>query len=179
MHRFAIAAALAALTLTPAVATAKKDDGPKGPKTEHSQKGKGKGDKPKPPKLKSYVLKGVVKTNDATGVTVTVAKANKHGKHLVKTDVLVPSAAKVTVADVNDDGDATLADVQVGDKVVVQLKAEKGAAGPFAAKHLVDQTYPPSLEEDSVEHDDANDDDEDDDDALQPGLDTELESEEL
>jgi hypothetical protein len=89
-----------------------------------------------------YVFKGSYV--DAT--TVDVAKGNNHVR---RAELSGPvsfdfATAKVSVADTNDDGASDLADVAAGDKVVVKVKAPKGAIGvqPFVARQLVDQTSP-------------------------------------
>jgi hypothetical protein len=79
---------------------------------------------------------------DVTTVTIHVTKANHHGKALVGQDVTftIPEGG-VRAADRNKDGKVDLADVNVGDKVVVQTrKIAVDAAQPFAARKLVDQT---------------------------------------
>lgn len=133
MNRITAAAVLLALAATPALAKNDKPEKPAKPA--------------KPAKAKQVTVKGVVLANDGTTLTVDVNKATKHGKFMLEdTDGNQFTAAKVTVADVNADGQATLADVQVGDKVVVKLKLVKDAPEPFAAKHVVDQTHPPADE---------------------------------
>lgn len=138
-HRIIAAAAALALAVTPA-ALAKKDGESKGKGKDKSalkgQNGKGHG------KGKNVVLKGtVVSVDEAGAVTVTVAKATKHGRSLVGTDAVF-TATKVNVADVNLDGAFTTADLQTGDKVVVQLRLKSDSTAPYAARHIVDQTNP-------------------------------------
>jgi len=94
----------------------------------------------------SYVFKG---TFSADGVKVL--KGNKHVRRadlVGETVVFDFSAAKVRVADVNGDGRRDLADVQDGDKVVVQARLARRdpGAAPFAARKLVDQTHKKSDE---------------------------------
>ena len=129
MTRKTIAAATAALLLAaPAAAIAKKPE-------DKGSKGKG-------PKTVSLVLKG---TYQGEG-SVLVAKGNGPAKkaglvgQTVKLDL---SAAKLVVNDVDGDGARSLDDVQVGDKVVVKVKAPRGAtaADTLAARQLVDQTH--------------------------------------
>jgi hypothetical protein len=89
----------------------------------------------------SYVFKG---TYSADGVKVL--KGNNHVRRadLVGETVAFDfSAAKVRVDDVNADGKRDLADVQEGDKVVVQARLARRdpGAAPFAARKLVDQTH--------------------------------------
>ena len=124
-----LAAASAALLLAaPAVATAKKPD---------DKGGKGKG-----PKTVSFVLKGTYQGES----TVLVAKGNGPAKKaglVGQTVTLDLTGAKLRVDDVNADGARTVDDVQVGDKVVVKVKAPRGttAADTLVARQLVDQTH--------------------------------------
>ena len=128
MTRSHIAAATAALLLaTPAVAVAKKG--------HEAPKGKGA-------KTVSFVLKGTYQGES----TVLVAKGNGPAKKagLVGQTVLLDlAAARIVVDDVNGDGARSVDDVQVGDKVVVKVKAPRGAtaADTLAARQLVDQTH--------------------------------------
>jgi hypothetical protein len=83
-------------------------------------------------------------STDATTVTIHVTKANKHGRSLVGQDVTftIPEGG-VRAADRTGDGTVDLADVNAGDKVLVQTaKLAADAAQPFAGKKLVDQTSP-------------------------------------
>lgn len=93
-------------------------------------------------------------STDATTVTIHVTKANKHGRSLVGQDVTftIPEGG-VRAADRNKDGKVDLADVSVGDKVLVQTrKIAVDAVQPFAARKLVDQTSPePKDDEDADE----------------------------
>jgi hypothetical protein len=127
MNHRKLTLALAAVTAiaAPAAATAKPGNG-HGPK-----------------KGVAYVFKG---TYAGAGV-VSVAKGNAHVRKadLAGTDVTFDlSAAKLSVADTNGDSAVTADDVVVGDRVVVKAKLPKGdpGEGPYAARHLVDQTHP-------------------------------------
>jgi hypothetical protein len=53
--------------------------------------------------------------------------------------------AKIVVADTNNDGSRTVADLTDGDKVLVQARLPRKDPGdaPFKARKLVDQTHPP------------------------------------
>jgi hypothetical protein len=53
--------------------------------------------------------------------------------------------AKIVVADTNNDGSRTVADLADGDKVLVQARLPRKDPGdaPFKARKLVDQTHPP------------------------------------
>ena len=117
-------------------------------------KGKLQGEKVKQ-RTVTYVLKGSVASIDAgaQSVVVKVARGNRHGRALVGRELTVTLAgAKVSVADTNRDGTAGVADVQSGDRVLVQVRLpRRGAvAGPVAARKLVDLTRPES-EEDETE----------------------------
>jgi hypothetical protein len=90
-----------------------------------------------------YVFKG---TFDGTS-SVDVKKGNAHVKRAELTGATVEfdfAEAGISVADVNTDGTADLADVAAGDKVVVKARLPKRDPGtqPFKAKQLVDQTNP-------------------------------------
>ena len=89
-----------------------------------------------------YVFKGTFHLADSS---VTVAKGNRHVRRaglVGETVVFDLSAARVRVADRNGDGKRDTADLQDGDKVVVQARLPRRdpGAGPFAARKLVDQT---------------------------------------
>lgn len=154
-HRILAAAATLALAATPAAIAKKPEDpGSKGKaKAElKGQNGKGKGKA----KAKNIVVKGVVTaaSTDGSSVTIDVTKANKHGAFLRDAESpLAFSAAKVVVLDANGDG-PTVADLQAGDKVVVQIRLAKDAdlSGVLAARKIIDQTNPPA-DEDEVEDD--------------------------
>lgn len=93
----------------------------------------------------AYVFKGTY----AGEGTVTVAHGNarvRKGGFIGQTVAFDLSAARITVADTNADTTTDLNDVQVGDKVLVKAMLPKNDPGtqPFAAKHLVDQTHPPT-----------------------------------
>jgi hypothetical protein len=93
----------------------------------------------------TYVFKG---TLNADG-TVLVTKGNAHVKkaHLVGQSVAFDlTGAKLVVADVNADGKQDAADLQAGDKVLVQARLPRKVPGdaPYAARKLVDQTHPPA-----------------------------------
>lgn len=115
-----------------------------------------KGKKPEkvagPPTV-THTLKGDVASVDVAAgtVVVEVTKANKHARALVGRELTVSLAgAKLSVADVDGNGAAELADVQSGDAVAVQVRLPKRAtlAGPVVARKLVDLTHP---EEDEAE----------------------------
>lgn len=131
------AIAAAAFAAGPAAAT------PPDTKPEKPAK-PGKPEKPaKPGKEKgvAYVFKGAY---EGAG-SVAIEQTNKHARAFeAQTVVFDFSTAKISVADTSGDGVGDLADVLVGDKVVVKAKLPKGQtpAQPIGAKHLVDQTNP-------------------------------------
>ena len=97
-----------------------------------------------PAKGVSYVFKGTYAGDGVVSVEKGNARVRKND--FVGTDVTFDlSATKLTVADTNGDTVVTVDDVVVGDKVVVKAKLPKGdpGDGPYAARHLVDQTNPP------------------------------------
>ena len=102
-----------------------------------------------------YVFKGTLHVADSS---VTVLKGNKHVRRaglVGETVVFDLSAARLRVADNNGDGKRDAADLQDGDKVVVQARLPRRdpGAGPFAARKLVDQT-PEHAEAPADSHDD-------------------------
>jgi hypothetical protein len=147
LSRVTAVAAVAALAV-PAVAAAKD--------REH-----GHGDdraKRKP--VVTYVLKGTVTSVDAAGsvVRIGVTRANRHGRRLVGRQLALSVAAdRVTVADVNDDGTEDLADVQVGDSVLAQVRLPKRAAvaDTVVARKLVDLTHEEDEEDESADEDEG------------------------
>ena len=153
------AAALAA----PAAAVAKKGGHGKQHKNSHSLEakshGKGKGKAKGKSKPKMFVFKGVVASVNADVVTVSVKKGNSRGRRGATKDVAFDVAgARVIVADTNTDGSLNAADVKVGDKVLVQARLAKDvdlAAGPHAARKLIDLTAPPADEDDDEAKDET------------------------
>ena len=155
----------AAVLAVPGTALAKKggEHGKKDKASEKSHKHGSKHEK-KAPKGKSYVFKGVYKGD---GV-VTVAKGNsrvRKGGYVGQDVTFDLSEAKLVVADTDGVPGITAADVQVGDKVLVQARLPRGTKAPVAeeapvaedsveepveeesdaikARKLVDQTHPP------------------------------------
>ena len=61
--------------------------------------------------------------------------------------------ARVVVADVNGDGTRDAADMQDGDRVLVQARLPKGdpGAGPYAARKLVDKGGPSTSDDSGAE----------------------------
>jgi hypothetical protein len=121
------------------------------PGSEH-QGGGGQG-----PKV-AYVFKGTYNEDGS----VTVERGNNHVRKAELVGEAVQfdfSAAKLTVADTNDDGITDVSDVQAEDRVVVMAKLPKGDPGeqPFDARRLVDQTNPPEDDDDDGDGGDGED----------------------
>jgi hypothetical protein len=135
--------AVAALGL-PAAATAHRQAGQHGRGAEHGQAGK-HGNKPdKPIRYRALNVKGTVTAVGDGTIDVLVKGANHHGRVLRGQTVTVDvSTARIVVRDVNGDGVRDLADVAVGDRVLVQSRIAKGAAPdpaqPLVAKRVVDK----------------------------------------
>ena len=128
-------AALAALALAASPAAAV-------PGAGHGKPDKpAKPDKPGKPKGVAYVFKGTYSGESAVAVTHGNKRARDFEDQTVVFDF---SAAKLSVADTTGDGVVDLADVVVGDAVVVKAKLPKGEVPtqPIGARHLVDQTHP-------------------------------------
>ena len=127
---------MAAVLAMPTAAIAKNDNAKHGKGAEH-------GAKAKKPKTSTYVFKGTVAAVDATTVQVKVRAGNSRGKrYRDQTLAFDVTKAKLKVRDVNGDGKRDLADVAVGDRVVVQAKLPRGAldvSQALAARHVLDQ----------------------------------------
>ena len=107
-------------------------------------------------KAVQYVFKGTLHLADTS---VTVLKGNKHVRRaglVGQTVVFDLSGARIRVADNNGDGKRDAADLQDGDKVVVQARLPRRDPGsaPFAARKLVDQTHEQDAETATGSHDD-------------------------
>jgi hypothetical protein len=94
----------------------------------------------------ALIAHGTVVSVDATNNTavVQVTRTNHHGAGLVGTQVTVElSNARITVADVNADGQKNLADVAAGDRVLVQgrIPLHGSLTGALVARRLIDQTH--------------------------------------
>ena len=101
----------------------------------HKQKGK---------HGRSLIVKGTVSAVGTGTIDVLVSGGNHRGRALKgQTVTFDVSNARIVVADVNGDGSRDLADVAVGDRVVVQSRIDKGATvdttQPVVAKRVVDQ----------------------------------------
>ena len=137
---------VAALAL-PAAAVAKGPGG-HGKDADHGKAGK-HGKHGKAPKSRALNIKGTVAAVGDGTVDVLVKSANHHGRALAGQTVTVDvSNARIVVRDVNGDGTRDLADVAVGDRVLVHSRIAKGAtpdpAQPIVAKRLVDKGAPKS-----------------------------------
>jgi hypothetical protein len=166
MNKRIIATVLGAAALAvPAAAVADSDHKRPGKQIE---KGKGKG-KAKKAKKVMFVFKG---TFTAPG-TVTVDAGNAHvrkGGYVGEAVAFDFDDAKVVVADTNADGKRDVADVQDGDRVLVQARmlkrtkyiapveddapeaetagdevagGESGGSEAIVARKLIDRTHPP------------------------------------
>src|SRR5690242_6044193 len=94
----------------------------------------------------ALIARGTVVSVDTTTNTavVQIARANHHGAGLVGTQVTIDLAkARISVADVNADGQKNLADVAVNDRVLVQgrIPLHGSLTGTLSAKRLIDQTH--------------------------------------
>ncbi len=111
-------------------------------------------------KLRHVVAKGTIVSIESSGIVVVhVAKANHHGNALVGQDVRFDlSQARLSAADTDGDGAVTVADLAVGDHVVIKTaKLAPDAAQPLVARQLVDQTHPESDASDVQETPDGHD----------------------
>ena len=153
LKRTIAALGVAALVACPAAATAKSGNGGAGKGAEAGAKHEGKKPKkPKKPKVKTYEFKGLVAAVADGSVQVQVLHGNSGGKKFKgQTLTFDVSKAKVKVADVNNDGKHDLADVAVGDRVMVQAKVAGAIdpAKPVVARHFLDKgPVPPPSDED-------------------------------
>jgi hypothetical protein len=158
-RRLIALAGLAALAF-PATAAAK--DGHRGrDRDKQAEKRHGHGHKAKRVKTGTFVFKGVYGGDGAVEVTGGNSRVRRSG--LVGTVVTFDlSGARLRVADVNGDGAADAADLQAGDRVVVQARLPRGVEldedTVVTARKLVDRTAPES-DDDEPGDDDSSDDD--------------------
>src|SRR4051794_25251117 len=131
-------AALSAALLTPASASA--HDGP--PPRHH---------------FRAVVLKGTVSSvnTDKGTLAVKVARASRGGNAL-EGDTVTVKAVKGWVADTNNDGKHSIADVQSGDTVLVFTKRRfiNSDANSVSAAFVIDKTHPKTTS--SAAYRDAN-----------------------
>jgi hypothetical protein len=120
----------------------------KGPNS-HSQGSHGKSGQHRRGKHgRALIVKGTVAAVGTDGtVQVNVLHANHHGKSLVgQTLTFDVGQARIVVADTNGDGQRNLADVAVGDRVVVHARVAKGETPDpsvtITALRLIDQGPP-------------------------------------
>ena len=94
---------------------------------------------------RGVVLKGTVQSVDTSGGTlvVKVEKATRGGNDLEGDNVTV-KAVKGWVADTNNDGKRSIADVQTGDTVLVFTKRRfiDATANTVSAAFVIDKTHP-------------------------------------
>ena len=93
---------------------------------------------------RALIVKGTVSAVGTGTIDVLVTGGNHRGRALKgQTVTFDVSNARIVVADVNGDGSRDLADVAVGDRVVVHSRIDKGAtvdpSQPLVAKRVVDQ----------------------------------------
>ena len=158
LKRFLATLGVAALVAFPAAATAKSGDGGSGKAPDAGAKHEGKKPKkPKKPKVQTYEFKGVVAALADGSVQVQILHGNSRGKKFKgQTLTFDVTKAKVKVADVNKDGKRDLADVAVGDRVMVQAKVAGPVdpTQPVVARHLVDKGPVPAPSGDAKDGDD-------------------------
>jgi len=113
---------------------------------------RGRGRDRKAVKLDTFEFKGVY---GADG-TVTVAGGNSRVRRAGFVGQVVTfdfTGARISVADVDGNGTADLADVQSGDRVNVQVKLPRSLkaadAGTLRARKLVDRTHPRVSDDDA------------------------------
>jgi hypothetical protein len=140
--KLAVVAAFAAASVLPAAAMA--DAGGHGHVKQHSQVNHGKANGKNKVHNVTYVFKGT--WNVAAG-TLTVTSGNHHVRKagFVGQDVQFDlTSARIVVADTNNDGQRTVADLQDGDRLVIKARLPRKDPGsqPFQAKMVVDQTHP-------------------------------------
>jgi hypothetical protein len=149
-NRTLAALGLVAALAMPAAAVAKKDDAGHGKGAEH-------GKKAKKPKTETYVFKGAVSAVAGGTVQVHVAAGNNRGRRYKGQTLNFDLAkAKVKVHDANGDGKRDLADVAVGDRVLIQAKLPRGAldvSQALPARQFLDKG-PVKPKDDSAENED-------------------------
>ena len=179
INRWMAVALGAAVLAVPSTALAKNDHAKKDKASEkshkHGSKHEKKAKKDKAAKGKTFVFKGVYK---GAGV-VTVAKGNAHvrkGGYVGQDVTFDMSAAKLVVADTDGVPGVTVADLQVGDELLVQARQARGtkavvvpveetatattdepvvedapADDAIKAHKLIDKTHPPVKDSDEDE----------------------------
>lgn len=141
---------LAALSIASVgVASAKPDSNPG--RGHGAQEGKGQNGKGPEKKGQQYTFHGTYAGTEglaAGQISIVVSKGNRWVKRsglIGQTVVFDVSSARIKVADVNTDGTADLADVTVGDAVMIQARLPRTLplTQPLNAWKLVDKTNPP------------------------------------
>jgi hypothetical protein len=140
--RIVVAALSAAALMVPAVAVAKPDHGKGHQKQTAKAHGKGK-----KAKKVMFVFKGTLTAPD----TVTVVSGNSHvrkGGFVGRPVAFDFADVRVVAADTNADQKVDMADVKVGDVVLVQARVARRTeyaqdAPAIAARKLVDKTNAP------------------------------------
>jgi hypothetical protein len=97
----------------------------------------------------ALIAHGTVVSVDTTNNTavVQVTRANHPGAGLIGTQATIDvSKARISVTDVNADGQKNLGDVAAGDTVLVQgrIPLRGSLSGALVALRLVDQSHPVS-----------------------------------
>jgi hypothetical protein len=93
----------------------------------------------------TWIFKGTWTAADGT-VKVTSGNSRVRKGGFISTNVAFDlTNARIVVADTNNDGSRTVADLSDGDKVLVQARLPRKDPGdpPFTARKLVDQSHPP------------------------------------
>jgi hypothetical protein len=94
----------------------------------------------------------VVSVDTTAGTAVVQITQTNHHAELNGTQLTVDlTKAAISVADVNADGQQTIADLATGDQVLVQARVPLHGAlsGALVAQRLVDQTHPAGSDSDS------------------------------
>ena len=147
LPRLAVALAGAAALALPAAAVAK-------PHPDHADRGHGHAHHvARAPHAVAYVFRGTW-----SGGAVQVTGGNRHVRRagLVGQSLTFDlSSARIRVADVNGDGARDAADLQDGDRVLVQARLPKGdpGDGPYAARRLIDRGAPSATDDPETEQD--------------------------
>jgi hypothetical protein len=142
MRKILLLALTGALLVAMAAGTATAK-GPGSGKGSDSSKGQGKG---KGPATVTYVFKGEMASvaEDGSSFEILVTDANKAGRQAAAEDApLNLTVTPETKVELNDQ-EATMADLQAGDKVVVQSKVPKGVTSFNADKISAERAEEPT-----------------------------------
>jgi hypothetical protein len=167
-HLKIFAAVAATALLVPAAATAKRPDDKPAKGKEHGKAHKPEKAKGPKVKLATANVKGTVKSNDGSTMTVVVNKTSGHLKACKGATLTFDvSGARVHTADNDADGDMDAADVLVDHDVKVRAKVAKtkgkktscaALEGAVVAKAVHNRTTPKvedDSEEEAVEEDES------------------------